>query len=301
MLNTLRNHSAGSYVSPPMTIDQGVEEGVVIKYLDHLRMRGLRPWTVYNRRRALARLRCWAGEPILYLDEAHLLDWQRQRSCELQPEPLRTDMSHHRQFYRWAVREGFRNDDPTVRIDLPRVSRHVPRPISDRALANALAAADVDMAAILSLAAFEGFRACEIAGLDWSEVGTRHDSNPVLRIAEGKGGHARIVPLSGPMTAALEQLPHRRGPVIRRLDGKAGRNASHRISQRANDYLHTMGITDTLHQCRHRFGTTMYRACRDIRAVQEAMGHASPVTTAIYTLAASDVTVAAVEAAGLLA
>ena len=50
----------------------------------------------------------------------------------------------------------------------------------------------------------------------------------------------------------------------------------------ASDYLHSLGIGATMHQLRHRFGTLV---CREggIRVAQEALGHASPTSTAIYT------------------
>lgn len=272
-------------------------EGVVSRYLEHLKVRNLRPATIYNRRCALARLRRWAHGPILYLEERQLRDWQAQRAAEIQPEPLRTEMSHVRQFYRWACRERYRDDDPTMRLELPRVARRLPRPIKDQALAAAMAAADLAMSAILALAAFAGLRACEIAQLDWSEVGL-DERSPHVRIVDGKGGHGRIVPISTALSAALAALPARRGPVIPRLDGLAGQNKPHRISGRANDYLHSLGIVETLHQLRHRFASSTYQACRDIRAVQELLGHASPTTTAIYAAVASGVARAAVEAAG---
>lgn len=262
-------------------------------------MRNLRPWTVYGRERALIRLREWAGRPILTLDEPDLRRWQAERWARVQPEAMRTDMSHHRQFYRWAQREGYRNDDPTLRIELPRVGRRLPRPIADRLLADAIAAADEFMCGILGLAAFAGLRACEIAALMWADV-TLDGVNPLVRVHEGKGGHARVVPMSLVLANHLRDLPARRGPVIPRLDGQPGPNRAHRISSRANDYLHSRGITETLHQCRHRFGTRTFWACRDIRAVQEMLGHGSPVTTALYTMASSEVARMAVEAAGTL-
>lgn len=280
------------------TVDQPLE-GVVTRYLDHLRVRNLRYWTIYNRQRALVRLANWAGGPIMYLTETDLSKWQKQRAREIQPEPLRTDTSHLRQFYRWLVRENFRPDDPTMRLDMPRVRRRMPRPIKDKQLIEAIDVADSSMTAILGLAAFAGLRACEIARLDWSEVGI-NDKMPSIRVEEGKGGVGRMVPLSGPLKTLLLQLPARRGPVITRLDGRPGPCMAHRISSRANEFLHDLGITDSLHQCRHRFATTTYQACQDIRAVQELLGHASPTTTAIYAASASAVAIAAVESAGEL-
>lgn len=274
-------------------------EGVVSRHLEHLTVRNLRRWTIYNRQRTLARLTRWAGGPILYLTEQQLKDWQNTRAKEIQSEPLRTETSHVRQFFRWAVLEDYRADDPTLRLPMPRVHRHLPRPISDEQLHEAMEAGDPPMRAILGLAAFAGLRACEISQLDWSEVGL-FDSAPHIRIEEGKGGSGRLVPLSTALIAVLKGLPDRRGPVVPRLDGQPGTTAAHRISMRANDHLHEMGITATLHQCRHRFATVTYQACQDIRAVQDLLGHASPTTTAIYAATASAVAVGAVEAAGAL-
>ena len=38
-----------------------------------------------------------------------------------------------------------------------------------------------------------------------------------------------------------------------------------------------------MHQLRHRYGTMAYQLSRDLRMVQEQMGHASTITTAGYT------------------
>lgn len=288
-------HMAVKALAPDML----PEEGIVGRYIEHLRVRNLRPWTLYSRRRALARLAAWAQSPVLYLTEGDLRRWQAQRSREIQPECVRTDMSHHRQFFRWCVRDGFLTVDPTARLDLPRVARRVPRPIADDRLAEAMAGAPDNIRVCLALASFAGLRACEIAGLDWSEIGL--GDNPVIQVTEGKGGHMRTVPLSAALRSELLSLPDRRGPVIRRIDGRPGPCRSGRISGMVNTYLRSMGLTETLHQCRHRFATTTYRACQDLRAVMLLMGHQSPATTSQYAAAASTVAVSAVEAAGSLA
>ena len=276
-----------------------VAEPDVRRHLEHLRLRNLRRTTVYNRERALARLAAWAQGPILRLSEDDLLRWQAQRAAEIQPEPRRTELSHARQFYGWAVAERRIKTDPSLRVPLPRVARGLPRPIGDGKLAAALEGADADTRAILALAAFAGLRAHEIAGLNWAEVGAE-DLMPHLRILDGKGGHGRLVPISAALADVLTDLPNRRGPVVRRLDGLPGPCPAHRISGRANDYLHEVGITETLHQLRHRFASTTYQSCRDIRAVQELLGHASPTTTSRYAAVASGVAIDAVNAAGAL-
>jgi integrase/recombinase XerC len=276
----------------------GQPEGVVLRHLEHLRtVRNLRPQTVYDRQLVLGRFREWAGEPILYLSAERCMQWQRERAAEVSATTLSMETSGVREFYKWTVWEGYRTDDPTLRLRSPRVRQRRPRPIADAQLALALRQADPEKLAILALAGFAGFRAGEIAQLEWSEVDF---AGRLLTILDGKGGKYRTVPMASVLAGILAALGRQHGPVIRRLDGRGGSTLAHSISHRANDYLHSLGITATLHQLRHRFGTAMYAACRDIRAVQEAMGHSSPVTTAGYVAVADGVTADAVEAASHL-
>jgi integrase len=59
------------------------------------------------------------------------------------------------------------------------------------------------------------------------------------------------------------------------------------------DRLH---IDATAHHLRHRFGTRLYAQTKDIRLVQEAMGHASSATTDGYTKVTPERAAAAVVA-----
>jgi len=281
-----------------MTISEQPLEGVVLRYLQHMRTRHLRPVTIYCRQRTLARLSSWAGGPILYLTEGQLGRWQTETAGRGGPGYMRAEMSGLRGFYGFCVRERYLEVNPIERLDMPRMPRRLPRPMSDAKVAAALAGADDGMRVVLGLAAFAGLRACEVARLDWLEVGLQ-DGN--LRVDEGKGGHGRMVPLSPVLAGLLTALPHRRGPVVRRLDGGSGPNQPYVISHRANDYLHGLGIPDSLHTLRHRFATVTYAHCRDLRAVQDLLGHASPVTTSTYALSSPSVAVQAVRDAGVLA
>lgn len=68
--------------------------------------------------------------------------------------------------------------------------------------------------------------------------------------------------------------------MFRRHDGNTGPNAPWVVSQLVNEHLHSLGIVATLHQGRHRFGTMGWRVTKDLRALQQLMGHANPATTA---------------------
>jgi len=54
------------------------------------------------------------------------------------------------------------------------------------------------------------------------------------------------------------------------------------VSHLASRYLHESGSSSTFHALRHRFATDAYAASCELRLVQELLGHASPVTTAVY-------------------
>lgn len=88
----------------------------------------------------------------------------------------------------------------------------------------------------------------------------------------------------------------RRGWVYPRRDGRPGHISAGSVSQLCNAHLSACGLQETMHQLRHRFGTATYAATRDLRVVQELLGHGSPATTAIYTAHSNPDAVRAVNA-----
>jgi site-specific recombinase XerC len=137
----------------------------------------------------LIRLSVWAGgSPILYLTDEQLIAWHSARAKAVGSATVCSEISHGRQFYRWAQSERYRVDDPTARLIIPRVVLGLPRPIADRNLMFAImAATDREVRAILALAAFAGLRSHEIAQLDWVSIDLAADE-PQIRVEEGKGG-----------------------------------------------------------------------------------------------------------------
>lgn len=182
-------------------------------------------------------------------------------------------------FYRWARRAGYTLDDPTENIVRPKLRRTLPRPVSDGDLAMALQLAPPMMRRWLVLAAYAGMRCAEIAGLQRDDV--LWDAE-VLHVV-GKGGRERLVPMHPLVVDELRSwpMPRMNGPVFTRPQGGPWPPA--RLSRVASEYLHACGIDATMHQLRHWFGTRTYAATKDVRVVQELLGHSSPTTTAIYT------------------
>jgi site-specific recombinase XerC len=249
--------------------------GMVAAHLRYLTRRNLRPGTVEQRRRCLARL-ARRHPDLARVTTDELEEWLDGRA--LGAEARATEISHVRGFYRWCVETGRLEVSPAERLVRPKLARRLPRPMPDGNLAMAVEVAPEPVRQMLLLAAYAGLRACEIARLEGEHV--LFDAG-VLLVAEGKGGGMSSVPLSPLLVPELRRLP-RSGPLFTLGDGRQMR--PHNVSHKANRYLHDMGIPETLHQIRHWFGTKLFVASgRDLRATQEGMRHASPVSTSGYT------------------
>jgi integrase len=249
---------------------------------DHRRdqhRRGLQPSTIDARARAVRLFARWL-EPAGLLEATtdqveRFLDGRR-----IAAKARYTYISNLHVFYAWAVHAGRAELDPTVDIIQPRLHPGSPRPIADADLGQALAMADPLLRVILAGAALEGMRCCELARLGRDDI--RDDLTPPVIIARGKGAKPRTIPLHPDVYQALLDLGLPRvGPVLHRPDGRA--MPAWKVSHLANRYLHGLGIAATVHQCRHWFGTSLYRTSkRDLLLVRDLMGHANIATTTVY-------------------
>lgn len=255
-------------------------------HLANLRLRQCREDTTIKQRASVLRRlqRALGGGDPVNATPADLLAWQ-ESLAGLSPQTHNTYVSHLRGYYQWAIRAELRTTDPTTRLVRPRLPRRLPRPIPEDKLVAAIAAADGRVRLWLVLAAWGGLRARELATLHRSHLLLDADP-PVLLVADGKGGHQRTVPLAPVILAELRDYPSppgRGGWLFPRADGRRGEHITPaRVSAMCNAHLRALGISDTLHSLRHRFGTELYHAAPDLRMVQEIMGHASPTTTAGY-------------------
>ncbi|MCF8605174.1 tyrosine-type recombinase/integrase [Gordonia sp. HY442] len=141
---------------------------------------------------------------------------------------------------------------------------------------------------MVSLAAFAGLRRGEIATTRGDQLADDYDG-PVLRVL-GKGGRTRLVPLDAGIAAQIAA----RGQgwtFPGQIDGHLSPAHVGKIVSRL------MPGDWTAHTLRHRFASAAYSDARDIRAVQELLGHASVRTTQIYTAVPDGARRAAVAAA----
>jgi integrase/recombinase XerC len=265
---------------------------VLAEHLDWLFQRGLTPVTVAERRRTITRLAAALPCPLAEASAADLRAWRA--GLQLAPRTILAYVSNVHQFYAWAAARGRVAANPAAGLPVPRRPRLLPRPIGEDELLGALAAAPPRIRPWLVLAGWAGLRAMEIAGLRRENV---FEATPVpVILVVSKGGDERLVPMSAFVADELVPVLPARGWVFRRYDGRPGPNAPWVVSRLANDHLHDCGSAATLHQLRHRFATQAYRVDRDLRAVQELLGHRHPDSTAGYAAYDARAAIAAVEA-----
>jgi site-specific recombinase XerD len=198
-----------------------------------------------------------------------------------------TKKSHRstlRSFYGWAYRYEYIAKDPSADLRPIKIPVGRPRPAPEANVEAAIANATATDQVMVLLAAYAGLRRNEIATLRQSNVeGNR------LRVT-GKGGRTRLVPIHPKLAEPLAQQLQRAKGHEWVFPSPVKYNCERHISP---DYVsktlkRLLGGELTAHTLRHRFATKAYQGTKDIRAVQELLGHSSPSTTAIYTLVEDD-------------
>ncbi|WP_028240473.1 site-specific tyrosine recombinase XerD [Stutzerimonas azotifigens] len=204
-------------------------------------------------------------------------------------------LSGLRGFYRYLVREGLLEADPTLRVELPHIGQPLPKSLSEAQVEALLAAPDVDDPlglrdrAMLEVLYACGLRVTELVSLTLEQVSLRQG---VLRTF-GKGSKERLVPLGLEAIHWLEHylaqgraallggrpsdvlFPSQRGQMMTR------QTFWYRIKLHAAAAGIGSGLSP--HTLRHAFATHLLNHGADLRTVQMLLGHSNLSTTQIYT------------------
>lgn len=206
------------------------------------------------------------------------------------PNTRRAYRASLRAFWSWLLATGRASESPAHLLPPVKVPRARPRPAPEDAFTRALAIADDRARLAIMLAGMCGLRRGEIARARREDL-ERDLSGWALRVT-GKGGHVRMVPLPDEVSAEIQRRPA--GWLFPSSQG--GHLTPHHLGKVVAANLPGDLTTHTL---RHRCATVAYSGSRDLRAVQELLGHAKPETTAIYTAVPDDaVRAAMLHAAG---
>lgn len=265
---------------------------IIKRYLAHQR-NAWRPYTREIRARQIRQIAEQLSPATLHgATEENLLHWADDLRGSL--ETIGSYISAARGIYQWMVGYArLREDDPTRLLKRPHVPGRPPRPMPEKRYEKALGTAAEEMLLWIALMGCCGFRCCEIAWMLVDDVEELPDGTGLAHVV-GKGGKRRTVPVGTPLMSLLR--PHLRGsgPVFRRpSDGKAYTAAA--VSSKTNTFLRSIGIDETAHTLRHRFGTDYHQLDSDLFRQALLMGHASVTTTQRYTAVTGEETALHIE------
>jgi integrase/recombinase XerD len=214
-------------------------------------------------------------------------------------------LSSIRQLYRFAHEEGWRTDNPALRIKGPGAVQRLPKALTEADVTRLLEAARshgrtptdrLRTTTMLELLYATGLRVSELVSLPIAAV----RGDPRMILVKGKGGKERMVPLSPPARAAIaawlafrddaEAEARRQGRPASRFLFPGSGTEGHLTRQQFHHLLKTLAVAAgvspglvTPHALRHAFATHLLAGGADLRVIQTLLGHADVATTEIYT------------------
>jgi len=216
------------------------------------------------------------NKPLIKLDTIMLLkaleSYDNKRT-------LNRKLSSVNAFFDFCYKSQFLDEKTTLRLS--KIPKLLPKFLSYEEIQSGLALIDKsswiglrDYALILFLYA-SGARISEALEISRNDI-----DGEWLHIRHAKGEKERIVPLAGIAQESIEnylqKMPFEKDYLwCNYKGGKLSRISAYKITQK---YL---GVSP--HVLRHSYATSLIRGGADLRVVQELLGHASLLTTQIYT------------------
>jgi integrase/recombinase XerD len=271
---------------------------LVEAFLDALWMeRGLSANTLCAYRSDLLALAGWLAERGVGLEQArreHLLAYLASRLGS-RPRSTARRLSALRRFYRHLGRLGTVGEDPTARIESPRLGRPLPEALTEAEVEALLAAPPLDSErglrdrTMLEVLYATGLRVSELVGLRLVQVNARQG---VVRVV-GKGSKERLVPFGEEAADWLDRYLRTARPALLGartsedvfVTARGGAMTRQGFWGLIKRYGRQAGIRKRLspHTLRHSFATHLLNHGADLRVVQLLLGHRDISTTQIYT------------------
>lgn len=236
------------------------------------------------------------GRTLLTAQRPDVLAYLAQRvGAGARPRSTARLLSSLRRFYRYLLREQRISDDPTARVEAPRLGRPLPKSLTEADVEALLAAPRIEDAlglrdrAMLELLYACGLRVSELVTLTLGQVGLNQGVVKIL----GKGGKERLVPMGELCLEWLQRYLRQARPVllegqqseaifVTRRGGPMTRQMFWHLIKR---HALTAGIIKPIspHTLRHAFATHLLNHGADLRVLQMLLGHSDLSTTQIYT------------------
>lgn len=203
-------------------------------------------------------------------------------------------------FYRYLLQERVISQDPTDKLESPKLEKRFPTVMSVKEVEILLEQPDGSSPAglrdraMLELLYATGIRVSELVSLDVPNVNLELGFVRCI----GKGQKDRVVPMGSVARRSVAEYVRDGRPQLVRDPLVAAMFVNHhgrRLTRQGfwkivKRYASQAGIDKdiTPHTLRHSFATHLVENGADLRAVQEMLGHADISTTQVYTHIAKD-------------
>lgn len=212
------------------------------------------------------------------------------RKQELAPTSVSRKIASLRGWFKWMMGLELIKFDPTVSLEQPKLSKHLPKVLSvsevDTLLSQEL---PVLSKVILEILYATGMRVSELSNLNLDNINLKH--NYVK--CSGKGSKERLVPIGKIAKDALVAYLEQRTLIIEKYEIESKYLLLHENGRKVTrqDIYHLIADLGekvlnkhiTPHTLRHSFATHLLENGADLRVVQELLGHSDVATTQLYT------------------
>jgi integrase/recombinase XerD len=273
---------------------------LIAEYLDAIWMeKGLSDNTQESYRRDLVQFAIWLnqqGGTLVAADASQVqsyLDFRLQQ--KLSSRSSARFLSCLRGFYHYLLRANQIRENPVALVDNPKLSRPLPKSLSETDVEALLAAPDLsDPVGLRDRTMLEvlyacGLRVTELVELTMPQLNLRQN---VVRVM-GKGSKERLIPMGEEAAAWLTRYLREARPVLLNNmpdevvfpSTRAQPMTRQTFWYRIKHWAMVAGIQKDLspHTLRHAFATHLLNHGADLRVVQLLLGHSDLSTTQIYT------------------
>jgi integrase/recombinase XerD len=273
---------------------------LIAEYLDAIWMeKGLSDNTQESYRRDLVQFAVWLnqrGQQLSGADAALVQDYLDVRlQQKLSSRTSARFLSCVRGFYRYLLRENRISESPVALVSNPKLSRPLPKSLSETDVETLLAAPNLsDPVGLRDRTMLEvlyacGLRVTELVELTMPQINLRQN---VVRVM-GKGSKERLIPMGEEAAAWLARYLREARPVLLNNmpdevvfpSTRAQPMTRQTFWYRIKHWAMVAGIQKDLspHTLRHAFATHLLNHGADLRVVQLLLGHSDLSTTQIYT------------------
>ena len=282
-----------------MSITNLNSEILIDNFIDELWLeKGLSKNTLAAYRNDIQTFSNWyKGNSLLEVERVDLLDYLADRLKQgFSSRSTARSLSSLRAFYSHLTVRHNLIEDPTSRVESPKLGRSLPKTLSEEEVERLIQAPNVDDdiglrdRAMLELIYACGLRVSELISLDILNINLRQG---VIRVI-GKGEKERLVPMGEEALHWIERYINKSRPNFIKADNKItevflskrGKAMTRQTFwYRLKEYAQLASINKELspHTLRHAFATHLINHGADLRTVQLLLGHSSLSTTQIYT------------------